>query len=382
MQDTLEIEDYYTEVQVSEESKLVGLSLKQLVDSESYEIDLVGVVRNGNYLNALNLNVTIQSEDVLMIKADSKHLQSFVDVSGTKILVESDTHTKPVINKDNTLIEVVVMKESPLVGKSVAQMRLLEDYGIDLLAKTGGRKAKTKRLSYQVIKMGDVLLIQGNANRIAGEITNLGCLALTEREQKIGDERKISVYLMIVIAGIASVILRLLPVHIAFPLSALLLVLSGVIPYREVYKAVDWSVIVMLGAMIPFGRAMIISGGADTISNALLYLGQYSAQWLLVGLLLLLTMLLTNLVNNATTSIVMAPIAIELARSLGTSPDLYLMTVAVGACSVFLSPIGHQANTLVMGPGGYRFGDYWRVGLGLQIIVLVSAIPLLLYYWG
>lgn len=207
-------------------------------------------------------------------------------------------------------------------------------------------------------------------------------MALTETGNMLSDNRKIITYALLFGLAIALVSLRLLPVHIAFPLVALLMVLFDIIPHRDVYKAVDWSVIVMIGSLIPLGRAMTSSGAADQISRLLMSITSFSAPWFIVGLLLFLTMLITNLLHNATAAIILAPIALELAKVQSLSPDLYLMTVAVGACSAFLTPIGHQANTLVMGPGGYKYSDYWKVGLGLMLINLFIGVPLLLHYWG
>ncbi|PKN73783.1 MAG: hypothetical protein CVU50_00945 [Candidatus Cloacimonetes bacterium HGW-Cloacimonetes-3] len=193
---------------------------------------------------------------------------------------------------------------------------------------------------------------------------------------------KIPAYLTILAISVTLVILKLLPTHIAFPLGALVMVLLGVIPHDDVYKGVDWSVIVMLGALIPFGRAMTNSGAASYIGNILESLALTSAPWILVGIMLLFTMLLTNLINNATTAIIMAPIAIGLAQSTGSNQDLYLMTVALGACSTFLTPIGHPANMLIKVPGKYRFSDYWKLGLVIQLINLVAGTFLLIHYWG
>ena len=244
------------------------------------------------------------------------------------------------------------------------------------------KEDKVKRIYYKKFRVGDVLLIQGETANLPEQIINLGCLALSERGYKIGDEKKILIYLSIFGLSILSVMLKWLPVHLAFPLCALVMVLFDVIPYRDVYKSVDWSVIIMLGALIPLGRAMITSGAADHISRMLLSITGYADPWFIVGTLLVLTMIITNLVHNATAAIIMAPIAIELAKAQGTTPDLYLMTVAVGSCSAFLTPIAHQANTLVMGPGGYKYSDYWKSGIGLQLINIFVGVPLLLHYWG
>lgn len=319
---------------------------------------------------------------MLMIKADSDSLKTFIDESGVGLNTEELPLDEVVGVKNLAILEVVVMQDSPIIGKTAREIKLRERFNITLLAKTGTKEDKVKRIYYKKFKLGDVLLLQGEESNLPEQIINLGCLALTERGYKIGDEKKIFLYASIFSLSILAVMLKWLPVHIAFPVCALVMVLFDVIPYREVYKSVDWSVIIMLGALIPLGRAMITSGAADHISSMLLSITGYVDPWFIVGTLLVLTMIITNLVHNATAAIIMAPIAIELAKAQGASPDLYLMTVAVGACSAFLTPIAHQANTLVMGPGGYRYSDYWKSGIGLQLINIVVGVPLLLHYWG
>jgi di/tricarboxylate transporter len=317
-----------------------------------------------------------------MIEADSEDLKAFIEDNNLMLMTEDVPIIDELKDKSLSMIEMVVMKDSPLIGKRAIDLNLREKYDIALLAKTSNKNQSTKRIYQQKISAGDVLLIQGNSSRLPEQIVTLGCMALTETGNMLSDNKKIATYALLFASAIALVLLGLLPVHIAFPLIALLMVLFDIIPHRDVYKAVDWSVIVMIGSLIPLGRAMTSSGAADQISRLLMSITSFSAPWFIVGLLLFLTMLITNLLHNATAAIILAPIALELAKAQSLSPDLYLMTVAVGACSAFLTPIGHQANTLVMGPGGYKYGDYWKVGLGLMIINLFLGVPLLLHYWG
>lgn len=382
LQETIEIENYRTEVLVPEASELIGVSIEEIEDHKRFSIELAGIIRAGQYHYSLKPTDRLEANDILMVKANSEDLRAFVEELRLTIVVESETEDLPGTSEENSLLEIVVMKDSLLIGKSAKDLNLMHDYGIRLMAKTEGDRLSKQRINQQKIQFGDVLLVQGIAMTLPETIVTLGCLALTERGYRIGYEKRVFAYLSIYAVSIIAVLLRWLPVHIAFPMGALTMVLTGIIPAKEVYNAVDMSVIVMLGAMIPFGRAMIVSGGADLIGQGLLSLAHFSAPWFLISLLLLLTMLLTNLINNATTSILMAPVAIALATGLKQSPDIYLMTVAVGACSAFLTPIGHQSNALVKGPGGYKFGDYYKVGLGVQILVLIAAVPLLLHYWG
>jgi di/tricarboxylate transporter len=380
LQDTIEIEDYCTEVLVESLSPLAGQTVSQA--GESHDIDLIALIRDGRILRDARGEELIREGDILLVEADSRTLKDFVE-DARVVLVPKDKAKKTTgEDKDTILLEVVIMNDSLLIGKTAKQLNLSERYGITLLAIANKVRGAKQRLHSKVFAAGDVLLIQGNQDIIAEQLLELGCLALSERGYKIGEEKSIPAYLFFFGLGIALVWAGLLPVHIAFPLCALLMVLTGVIPYREVYQAVDWSVIVMLGALIPFGRAMTVSGAATAIGGALESISIITAPWFMVGILLLVTMILTNLVNNATTAIIMAPVAIGLASVQHGNADLYLMTVSIGSCSAFLTPIGHPSNTLVKAPGAYRFGDYWRLGLGVQLINLVVGTILLLHFWG
>lgn len=382
LEETTQIEDYCTELLIHKESKLIGLTLKEVSENPVHQIDIIGIIRDHKYMHHISLSESIQMYDIIMVEADADDLKSFIESNNLMLMTEDMPLIDELRDKNLSMIELVVMKDSPIIGKRPIDLNLREKYDIALLAKTSSSKHKTKRIYQQQINAGDVLLIQGNTVRLPEQILNLGCMALTQPANMLADGKKIITYSLLFGLGIALVLFRILPVNLAFPIVALLMVLFDIIPYRDVYKAVDWSVIVMIGSLIPLGRAMISSGAADHISKLLMSITSFSAPWFIVGMLLFLTMLITNLIHNATAAIILAPIALELAKTQSLSPDLYLMTVAVGACSAFLTPIGHQANTLVMGPGGYKYSDYWKVGWGLMVINLFLGVPLLLHYWG
>ncbi|MBI9032790.1 SLC13 family permease [bacterium] len=382
LEETTKVEDYCTELLVHKESKLIGTTLKDISVSNLYQVDIIGIIRYHKYLHHISLNEKVELYDILMIKADAEDLKSFIEGNNLMLMTEDLPIIDELKDKNISMIEVVVMKDSPIINKTAFDLKLREKYDIALLAKTSHRSQVTKRIYQQKFSAGDVLLIQGNTVRLPEQIVDLGCMALTEPGSMLADPKKMITYSVLFGLGVALVTFGVLPVHIAFPLTALLMVLLNVIPYRDVYKAVDWSVIVMIGSLIPLGRAMTASGAADHISKLLLSITSFSAPWFIVGIILLLTMLVTNLLHNATAAIILAPVALEIAKAQAISPDLYLMTVAIGACSAFLTPIGHQSNTLVMGPGGYSYGDYWKVGWGLMLINLFVGVPLLLHFWG
>ncbi|HPX11316.1 MAG TPA: SLC13 family permease, partial [Syntrophales bacterium] len=284
-------------------------------------------------------------------------------------------------SKDILIMEVVVMADSPLIGETAASLNMRSRYGINLLAVAQRGNKIRLRIDNTRFQAGDVLLLQGRSINIRDAITAMQCLPLAEREITIGRPRKIVLALGIFGTAVVSVVTGLLPVHVAFPLAALILVLTNVLSFHEVYTSVDWPVVVFLGAMIPVGIALETSGGAARIASVLLSNGSRMPVWVSLTIVLAATMLLSNIINNAATAVLMAPIGITVATGLNVSIDPFLMAVAVGASSAFLTPIGHQSNTLVMGPGGYRFNDYWRMGLPLTILIAVLGVPLILFFW-
>jgi di/tricarboxylate transporter len=215
-----------------------------------------------------------------------------------------------------------------------------------------------------------------------GEIFNLmQCYPLARRSLTIGKPKRTIFALGLFALSIAAVVMGWAPVELAFTLAAVLMVILKVLPIRDLYTSIDWPVIVLLGAMIPVGTAFTTSGGAETITQKILFISESFPPWLILGVIMMVTMTLSAVINNAATVVLMAPIGIKIANILDHSIDPYLMAIAIGASAAFLTPIGHQSNTLVMGPGGYKFSDYWKLGLPLSIIILAAGIPLILIFW-
>lgn len=266
-------------------------------------------------------------------------------------------------------------------GRTVGQLRLLNQFGLHLVAvaRDGGRLRQ--RLRDIRFRAGDVLLLQGGEGDIGESLTTLGCLPLASRDLALGQPRRLLLSVAIFAAAIVAMMLDWLPAAVALSGAALASLLAGVLTLREAYQAIDGPVIVLLGAMIPVGQALETSGGAALIAETLLALGGDWPVALTLSGLFALGLLLSNVINNAAAALLMAPIAASLAAGFEASVDPFLMAVAVSASCAFLTPIGHQSNTLVMGPGGYRFGDYWRLGLPLSLAVMAVAIPLILIVW-
>ncbi|MFP3342504.1 SLC13 family permease [Halomonas sp. SIMBA_159] len=394
--DMFDTANYLVELNVTKDSKANGLTLQQLRDELDETIPVLAVVREDNRRAGYQFHGVLQEGDILLLEAGPDELKLLEDKVGLSAIAEpeeqeaaqeqetdakKDDERQPVDTEGLQLIEAVVRNDSMMINRSVRQLRLNHQFGLHLVAvaRDGGRlKQRLRDIRFQT---GDVLLLQGSENEIADSLSSLGCLPLASRELHLGQPRKLAISVGIFALAIVAMLFDLLPAAVAMSTAALVSLLIGVLPLRDGYQAIDGPVIVLLAAMLPVGEALETSGGADIIADALL---RFGVEWpIIVSLvgLFLLSMLLSNVVNNAAAALLMAPIAASLANGFDASLDPFLMVVAVSASCAFLTPIGHQSNTLVLGPGGYRFGDYWKLGLPLSLVVMAVAIPAILWVW-
>lgn len=379
--ESFRIDDYITEVEIVKESKLHGSSLGELYKKSKADVQVLGIVREQKRIHAPNLDEVLLNSDIIILESDTHALKTFVDDTGLK-LVGDRKFRKDSTDSENIIIaEAVVMTASAMIGQTTAGMRMRSRYSVNLLAVSRKQTRIHKRLDHVTFRTGDVLMLQGRSQTIDESIRAMGCLPLAERGLRIGFQKRIAISVSIFAASIALVIFGLLPVHIAFTLAAGAMILVGILPLKELYTSIDWPVIILLGAMLPVGEALETSGGAAILAEQVLNVAGTLPIWAVLGLLLVITMLLSGVINNTATVVLMAPIAIGVARGLELSIDPFLMAIAVGASSSFLTPIAHQSNTLVMGPGGYQFSDYLRLGLPISILVIIVAIPLILFFW-
>ncbi|MDY0018154.1 MAG: SLC13 family permease [Candidatus Delongbacteria bacterium] len=317
----------------------------------------------------------------MIIESDADELKIFINDTKLKLVGDKKLRTDAEGSKNVHIAEAVITSNSRLPGRKVKDIRLRSRYGINLLAIARKDSRISQKLDSVTLKTGDVLLLQGLESSLNDVINLLGCLPLASRGLRIGYQTKIPLALGIFILSILAVVFGFLPVQVSFSIAAFLMVLSGIIPLREIYESVDWPVIVLLGAMIPVGAALESSGGAQIIADSVYSLRESVPGWGLLAIVLVATMFLSDLINNAATVVLMAPVAIGIANSTGYSIDPFLMAVAIGGSSAFLTPIGHQSNTLVMAPGGYKFSDYWKMGLPLEVIIVAVGMPLILFFW-
>ncbi|MFO8034685.1 MAG: SLC13 family permease [Candidatus Bipolaricaulota bacterium] len=380
-EELFEIRDYLTEVRLPEEGEVVGKSLRELEQGVEGGFSVVGLVRGDDRRPAPSPYERLTGGDVLMVVADSETLKELVDKLGLEMVGDVELGEEDLRSDEVSVTEAVVMPEGLMAGRSVAQLRLRRRFGVNLLAVARRGARLQQRLAEVRFRPGDVLLLQGREDLLQEALQRLGCLPLAERGLTLGQPRRMLLAGGLFASALGVAAAGLIPVPVAFLAAAVGMVLAGLIPLRELYDSVDWPVIVLLAAMIPIGYALESTGGAGLIADGLLRVGERLPAFVSLGLVFLGTMFLSDLVNNAAAAVLMAPIAVSVAGGLGVSADPFLMAVAVSASCAFLTPIGHQSNTLVMVPGGYRFGDYWRMGLPLELIIVAVGLPLIVWVW-
>lgn len=388
-----ETDPYLTEVRVGEKSTLVDKTVGDLEALGEGDVEVVAIIREKHRRYTPAWHWQLFAGDILVVRAEAVALRKLIeeakldlraadpdkDARTPKEPEEKDTKGQP--PKDTAVIEAVVTGESPLIGASARSLRLREHQGLSLLAISRSGQPLSRRLSQIRFQAGDVLVLQGPSETLSESLRNLACLPLLDRA--IGLGRKRQEYLPIVLLAVAMLVVafKLVPVTTAFFGAAVLMVVFRVLTLKEAYEAIDIPIIVLLACLIPISDSISSTGGAELIAGLL----AVAANWLPpIGALALMmgsAMLLTPFLNNAATVLIMGPIGASLAQKLGLNPDPFLMAVALGAACDFLTPIGHQCNTLVMGPGGYRFGDYSRLGLPLSGLVLIVGTLLIPVFW-
>jgi di/tricarboxylate transporter len=397
---------YLTEARVTADSRAAGRKLREVEDI-LYEADaqVIGMVRNDFRISAPNPRRVLRQGDILVIEAEPESLVSVLASLGLVLeehvqieLAEqaddnqagsaAETGSRDAPEKtrleeaaENVLREVVVMPSSALIGRSASDIRLRTRYGINMLAISRQGLRSIRRLRTTVIAAGDVLLLHGAPGALNGFAAESGCLPLAARAITIPDKRKALLAGTVMAMAVAGAAFGLLPAAISFAAGVLAFMVLGIVPMRRLYEAIDWPVVVLLGALIPVAMAMESSGAADLLARTLLAGIAQGKPVLALVLILVVTMTLSDFMNNAATAAVMCPIAVSSAAQLGVNADTFLMAVAIGASCAFLTPIGHQNNTLILGPGGFHFGDYWRLGLPMELLVVAVGVPVLLAVW-
>jgi di/tricarboxylate transporter len=398
---TFKIEEYTSELNVGPDSPFVGRTVSELEDTAAGEVTITAIVRDEYRRYVPGGSWTVLPRDVLVVEADPQALAQFIsdgklELVGSNELPEvahreEEEHTEP--KRDAALVpaemdpnhlavtEAVVTADSQLVGRSAAELHLRERYGVSVLAIGRRGRRTTVRLRQLKFQVGDAIVFQGRRAAIYEILASLGCLPLAERQLRLGRRRQLVLPLVILAMAMAAAAFRLIPAEIAFVSAAVAIVILGLLTLAEVYEAVEWPILILIGALIPVGEAVKSSGTTELLARLLSSYATHLPAYGILAVVLAVTMLLTPILHHAAAVLVMGPLAAGLAQHLGYRVDPFLIAVALGAGSDFLSPIGHQSNTLVMGPGGYHFADYWKLGLPLSLIVIGVGVPLILVFW-
>jgi len=390
---------YLTEARVPDKARAAGMSLREIEEAlRDADAQVTGLVRNEVRLTAPHGGRRVAAGDVLVIEAEAEALTEVLSTLGLtleataqKADAEDDDKADDKAKEKSgdkaadadapALREFVVRPESAIVGRSATNLRLRTRYGLNLLAVSREGAQSRARLRTLRFRPGDLLLMQGPPEALAGFAADTGCVPLAGRDLRLFDRRQALIATLIMAAAVGVAALGLAPAAIAFAGGVLASMALGTVPPRAVYDAIDWPVIVLLAALLPVAGAMEATGAAGLLADVLLETVAGGDAVAALVVIMVVTMFLSDVMNNAATAAVMCPIAIGAAQALDVNADTLLMAVAVGASCAFLTPIGHQNNTLILGPGGFRFGDYWRLGLPLEALIVALATPLLLVFW-
>jgi len=374
--------DYLAELKVPEGSSAIGKKVSDLDETTvEHEVEIVGLIRRGERQPGMARRVEIRKNDILEIKAAPDGIEAIVGALGLKYQRKNNTEGGVFKSADTSLLEVVVPQGARIDGRSAHSLRLMYRHGVTLLGVSRQGKRFIKRVQDLEIQAGDILLLLGNNEKLDDIANWLGCLPLAERGLQVTQRKKAGLAVGIFTSAVILASFGVLYLPVALGIAVVLMILTGIMPLRQLYESVEWSVIVLLGSMIPIGMALESSGGTGLIASGIVSAASDLSPAMVMIVLMVVTMTLSDVMNNVATAVIAAPIGFNIANTLGVNPDPFLMCVAVAASCAFLTPIGHKNNTLIMGPGGYRFGDYWRMGLPLEILVIVIGAPMILWVW-
>lgn len=390
MGEALDIKGYVTEIVVPEGSPAVGETVAAFLDRHEHEVTITQMLRSG-MRSAPTAAMELRAGDTLILGGEPDALERAI--AGDKLRLEGEDRQERKEREDKEsgekesgdgevgVIEAVVNVGSQLEGQTAGRLDLQRRFSVNLIAISRRGERLSRRLANTVLRAGDVIVLQGTLDTLPDKLRELGCLPLAERELRLGSRRKTWLPIAILSVAMFATAMSWVPVAVAFFAAAGLVMVTGAISPRDAYDHVEWPILIMLGALIPVSDSLRTTGASDVIATWLAHTATSLPAWGAVALILAAAMAVTPFLNNAATVLVMAPIAAGFAGDLGYKPEAFLMATAVGAGSDFLTPIGHQCNTLVLGPGGYRFGDYARLGAPLSLLVLLVGTPLIIFFW-
>jgi len=375
------ISRYITEIRIPKESKFIGLKIKEIQSFTEDRLTISGFIFNDGKIHLPHNDHIIKEGELYQVKADPVELRIMMNEYGLRFPKLMREKIDKLKDQHTTFREVLITPGSPLENRRRNYFNRFTSNTLILMAVARQGQPIRKRLGNVVFRVGDVLLLQGNIDNLSDSISSLELIPLANRNVQIGVFSKVGLALLIFGTAIILSMFGIVPITLAFVGAVLMYLFTGILPIRELYKQIDWPIIVLLGAMIPVSNALQTTATTELIADLMLNMTHNLPSWFILALVMIITMTLSDVINNAATALIMAPIAVEIAITMGVSIDPFLMSVAVGASCAFLTPIGHQCNALVLGPGGYRFSDYWKMGLPLEILIVILGTPLILYFW-
>jgi len=375
------VQDYVAELQVPADASGIGKTWADVRKTvEEADGQLLGLVRGGVRVPIYPDYTTLEAEDLLIVQGGPEELETVVGKLGL-IYPEEWAEEDLLSEGELQLAEVVLPQDAPVIGQSATTLNMGAFSGIRLLGLARQGQRVRQRVRHERLQAGDVLLLLGPGRGLPDAISRLGALQLAERGLHVVRREKAGLAVALFAAAILAASLGLVYLPVALAVVVVAYIAFGIVPPAKVYTSVEWPVIVLLGAMIPIGAALEDTGGTALIAQGIVTLAAGQDAWVVLALLMVVTMTLSDVMNNTATAVIAAPVAVEIAARLGANPDPFLMAVAIAASCAFLTPIGHKNNLLILGPGGYRFGDYWRMGLPLEILIVAAGVPLLLVFW-
>ena len=380
MGEALDIKDYVTEVTIGEGSPVIDETVDQFTDRHDGDVTVTSVMRAGMRSEPRPW-MTLRQGDTLILGGEPDVLERVIATN--KFALAGSERDVPQDRKDDEVgvIEAVIATNSPLIGRTASRMQLQRRLGINLIAVSREGERLTHRLGGTVLRAGDVIVLQGPLSLLPERLAELGALPLAERALRLGNSGRGVLPVAILALAMIATATGYVPVAVAFFAAAALILAIGALPLAEAYASVEWPILIMLGALIPVSDTLRTTGASQILATWLAHVAADLPPWGAVALILVAAMAVTPFLNNAATVLVMAPIAAVFAHDLGYRPEAFLIATAMGAGCDFLTPIGHQCNTLVFGPGGYKFGDYARLGAPLSLLVVLVGTPLILMVW-
>ncbi|MEM7426299.1 MAG: SLC13 family permease [Pseudomonadota bacterium] len=379
-QELADLEGYVAEASVPEKSACIGQTVRDLYElADENDVTILGLARRGVRLRGFAAGETIRKGDVLVLEAGPAAIEGFVGAAGLQY-AGAHKHSGPLAGT-LSMVEVVVPDTARIAGRSAMDLRLLYRRNTTLLGVSRQGKRFRDRVRHLTIRPGDILLLLGREEDLDETVPWLGCLPLAERGLSVAQRDKAWLAVGLFAAAIVTASLGWLYLPVALAACVALYVILRIVPLSQIYDSVEWPVIILLGSLIPIGAALEASGGTALIARQIVEWTAGYSPIVVLTILMIVTMTLSDVLNNVATALIAAPIAVDVAGKLGVNPDPFLMAVAVAASCAFLTPIGHKNNTIIMGPGGYRFGDYWRMGLPLEILVVAIGVPAILFFW-